>query len=49
MAKKTAKKKSMKKGAKYTCEVCGMTVIVDEICGCEACDLSCCDEPMKPE
>jgi hypothetical protein len=36
-----------KKGAKYKCEECGLVVVVDEACECAACDLICCDEPMK--
>ena len=36
-----------KKGAKYKCEECGLVVVVDEACECVACDLICCDEPMK--
>jgi len=32
----------------YECGVCGMSVIVDEPCGCEdTCDIMCCGEPMK--
>ncbi len=44
MAKKEAKKKTVKKAAPskskstgsdgYVCEVCGLTVSVDEACGC---------------
>ncbi len=37
-----------KKGEKYKCEECGLVVIVDDACGCSACDLMCCGEPMKP-
>ncbi len=36
-----------KKGTKYECEECGLVVVVDEACGCQACDLICCSEPMK--
>ncbi len=47
--KKTAKK-SMKKGAGYQCSVCGLAITVDEVCGCvDACDIICCDKPMKPK
>jgi hypothetical protein len=35
-----------KKGEKYTCEECGMVVIVEDVCGCEECDITCCDVPM---
>jgi len=37
-----------KKGEKYKCEECGLVVVVDDACGCSACDLMCCGEPMKP-
>ena len=53
-AKKTAAKKSakksavMKKGSKYACGVCGLSVIVDTACGCaETACLICCEKPMK--
>jgi len=36
-----------KKGAKYKCENCGLVVVVDEECGCAACDLICCGVQMK--
>ena len=34
------------KGAKYKCEECGVVIVVDEPCGCEPCDLVCCEVPM---
>ncbi len=37
-----------KKGEKYTCEECGLIVLVEDPCGCEECALVCCGEPMKP-
>jgi hypothetical protein len=37
-----------KKGEKYTCEECGMMVIVEDVYGCEECDITCCDVPMVP-
>ncbi len=41
-------KKKMAKGASYTCEVCGLVVSVDEVCGCvDYCDIICCGQPMK--
>lgn len=44
-AKTTTKKVS--KGDIYMCGGCGLTVIVDDECGCEdACDIMCCGEPM---
>lgn len=50
-AKKNASKKGgakMKVGEVYTCEVCGLAVTIDELCGCvETCDIICCQKPMK--
>ncbi|MDD1770523.1 MAG: hypothetical protein LUO79_05505 [Methanomassiliicoccales archaeon] len=36
-----------KKGEKYKCEECGMVVVVEDVCGCEECELVCCETPMK--
>ena len=45
--KKTAKSRA-KKGAGYVCGVCGLSVTIDEGCGCaEAHPLICCMKPMK--
>ena len=45
---KTAAKKRVAKGESYACEVCGLAVVVDEVCGClDACDIVCCGRPMK--
>jgi len=41
--------KSMAKvrsGDVLSCEICGLTVIVDEECGCATIDIICCEEPM---
>ncbi len=53
-AKKTTKKvvkaspKSIRKGDAYKCGVCGLAVTVDDVCGCvDACDIICCEKPMK--
>jgi len=47
MAEKKATKK-IAKGDAYTCEVCGLSVVVDEACGCvDVCDIICCGKPMK--
>jgi len=47
MVKKQTKKSSTKK-QKYTCEVCGLVISVDEICGCvDTCDIICCGKQMK--
>lgn len=41
------KKKQIKKGTVLECKECGMTVIIDEICGCVECHpLICCGEEM---
>jgi hypothetical protein len=52
VAKKSAKKAvargRTKEGDAYVCGVCGLAVTVDEECGCvDACDIICCDKPMK--
>jgi hypothetical protein len=36
-----------KKGAQYRCGECGLVVVVEEPCGCAACELVCCEVPMK--
>ena len=36
-----------KKGSKWECEECGLVMIVDDPCGCVACELLCCEVPMK--
>jgi hypothetical protein len=47
VAKKVSKK-AVKKGDVYKCNVCGISVVVDEVCGCvDACDIVCCEKPMK--
>jgi rubrerythrin len=46
--KRTAAKSKVKKGAGYVCGVCGLSVTVDEACGCaEAHPIICCMKPMK--
>lgn len=46
--KVASKKTAAAKGDSYACEVCGLVVSVDEVCGCvETCDILCCGEPMK--
>lgn len=42
-----SKKGGAKKGARYKCHTCGIVMVVDEECGCTACDLVCCGAPMK--
>ncbi len=45
---KKVSKKSVKSGEAYKCTVCGLSVVVDEVCGCvDACDIICCETPMK--
>ena len=47
-AKKVVARRNPKTGDAYSCSVCGLSVTVDEACGCvEAHDLICCSEPMK--
>lgn len=47
-AQKATLKKKIAKGASYACEVCGLAVTVDEVCGCvDVCDIVCCGKPMK--
>jgi len=47
-AKKRAAKGKGKKGEGYTCGVCGLSVTVDEVCGCaESHPIICCMKPMK--
>ena len=39
--------KAAAKGDVLTCELCGLSVVVDEICGCiETHEVICCDLPM---
>jgi hypothetical protein len=45
---KAVSKKAVKKGDAYKCSVCGLSVVVDEICGCvDTCDIICCEKEMK--
>lgn len=36
-----------KKGEKYKCEKCGLTITVDKDCKCKVCDIMCCQAPLK--
>jgi hypothetical protein len=51
VAKAVAKKvstKPVKKGDAYKCTVCGLSVVVDQACGCiDTCDIICCEKQMK--
>jgi hypothetical protein len=51
-ARKTTKKVAAKpfaKGDKLECQVCGLAVVIDTECDCvEACEIICCEQPMKP-
>ena len=39
--------KKAKKGDSYVCEVCGLAVTVDEVCGCtDVCNVMCCGKLM---
>ncbi len=45
---KPSAKKKVAKGDAYVCEVCGLAVTVDTVCGCvDVCDIVCCGKPMK--
>ncbi len=48
--KKTPKKQQeLRSGSRYQCNVCGLAVTVDKVCGCaDFCDIICCGEQMKP-
>lgn len=36
-----------KKGERYKCEECGLVVFVEDVCGCEECDIVCCGTAMQ--
>lgn len=40
------KMSKVKTGDTLNCEVCGLTVVVDEECGCAVAEIICCEEPM---
>ena len=47
-ALKKVAKKVVKKGDVYKCDVCGLAVTVDNVCGCvDTCDIICCEKQMK--
>jgi len=47
-AVKKVAKKVVKKGDVYKCDVCGLAVTVDNVCGCvDTCDIICCEKQMK--
>jgi hypothetical protein len=47
-AKKPRTTRKTSKGDNYVCEVCGLAVIVDEVCGCEEVhEIICCEKPMR--
>ena len=50
-AKRTpAAKKETRVGQEYECGVCGVSVTINEDCGCvEECYILCCSEPMQPK
>jgi hypothetical protein len=35
-----------KKGDVFSCEICGLVMVVDDACGCSATEIICCDEVM---
>jgi rubrerythrin len=47
-AKKPKARKTISKGDYYVCDVCGLSVVVDEVCGCvETHEILCCERPMR--
>jgi hypothetical protein len=46
--KPRARSSKTSKGDNYVCEVCGLAVVVDEVCGCEEVhEIICCEKPMR--
>ena len=37
-----------KKGDKYKCAECGLIIVVEDLCCCDAVELLCCEAPIKP-
>jgi hypothetical protein len=47
-AKKPRARSKTTKGDSYVCDVCGLAVVVDEVCGCEEVhEIICCEQPMR--
>jgi len=47
-AKKPRARSRTTKGDSYVCDVCGLVVTVDEVCGCiDAHEILCCEKPMR--
>lgn len=47
-AKKPRATGKTSEGDNYVCGVCGLSVIVDDVCGCgEVHEIVCCEKPMK--
>jgi hypothetical protein len=47
-AKKPRATAKTSKGDNYVCDVCGLSVIVDDVCGCEEVhEIVCCEQPMR--
>jgi len=36
-----------KKGDRFECEKCGLTILVENPCCCESCKITCCGKPLK--
>ncbi|HTY82082.1 MAG TPA: hypothetical protein VMB24_04810 [Dehalococcoidales bacterium] len=48
VAVKSSARSRASKGDCFYCDVCGLSLVVDEECGCvEAHEILCCGEPMK--
>jgi hypothetical protein len=47
-AKKPRAGRTISKGDYYVCDVCGLSVVVDEVCGCiDTHEILCCEKPMR--
>lgn len=47
-AKKPRAKSKAAKGDSYVCDVCGLSLTVDEECGCvDVHEILCCEKPMR--
>ena len=46
-AKKPRASRKIAEGDNYVCDVCGLSVIVEDVCGCEEVhEIVCCEQPM---
>jgi hypothetical protein len=48
VARKPRATRRTARGDNYVCRVCGLSVVVDEVCGCgEVHEIICCEQPMR--